>query len=129
MKTSVANSRRSDSADGSRAPFSRASFASPCRSVTDASTGECARSPAIVTRPADSPNWISCASWRVRGEKPCVATCSDSSRFVLPTPFRPDGEHEAGLEGELERGVRAVVTKREPADDQPARRIGMIRYT
>ena len=41
------------------------------------------------TRAAVSPKRISCASWRVRGEKPCVTTCSDSSRFVLPTPLRP----------------------------------------
>ena len=38
---------------------------------------------------AGVPNRISCASLRVRGEKPCVPTCSDSSRFVLPAPFRP----------------------------------------
>jgi hypothetical protein len=89
VKTSVDSSRRSDSADGSREPFSRASFAWPARSVTEASTGIDARRPAIAVRPAGSPNVISCASCRVRGENPCVATCNDSSKFVFPTPFGP----------------------------------------
>ena len=40
VKTSVATSRRSDSADGRRAPFSSASFACPWRSVSEISTGE-----------------------------------------------------------------------------------------
>ena len=39
--------------------------------------------------PQPPPRRISCASARVRGEKPCVPTCSDSSRFVLPAPFGP----------------------------------------
>ena len=39
MKTSVATSRRSDSADGSFAPLTRASFAWPWRSVTASSSG------------------------------------------------------------------------------------------
>ena len=89
MNTSVASSRRSDSGDGSRAPFSRASFGRPVRSVTLADTGRVPSAPSTDTRPADSPKRISCASVRVRGEKPCVATCSASSRFVLPTPLRP----------------------------------------
>jgi hypothetical protein len=45
----------------------------------------------------------------------------------LADPVLPDREHEAGRERELERRVRAVVAKREPGDDQPASRIGMIR--
>jgi hypothetical protein len=40
-------------------------------------------------RAAASPKRISWASERVRGEKPCVPTCSDSRRFVLPAPFGP----------------------------------------
>ena len=39
--------------------------------------------------PPPAPKRTSCASARVRGEKPCVPTCSDSSRFVLPAPFGP----------------------------------------
>ena len=89
MKTRVATSRRSASADDSFAPFTRASFAWPWRSVTASSSGAPFRVPSTTTRAAVSPKRISCASCRVRGEKPCVATCSDSSRFVLPTPFRP----------------------------------------
>ena len=42
---------------------------------------------------------------RVRGEKPCVPTCSDSSRFVLPTPFRPTTSTIPGCECEVERRV------------------------
>jgi hypothetical protein len=34
---------------------------------------------------------------RVRGEKPCVPTCSDSSRFVLPAPFRPTTNTTPGV--------------------------------
>ena len=38
-----------------------------------------------------------------RGEKPWVPTCSDSSRFVLPAPFAPDGENEPGSSGSSRR--------------------------
>ena len=47
------------------------------------------RSPASATRAPSAPSRTSCWSARVRGEKPCVPTCSDSSRFVLPAPFAP----------------------------------------
>ena len=129
VKTSVESSRRSDSAEGSRAPFSRASFACPCRSVTVASTGDGPRRPATDTRAAVSPKRISWPSWRVRGEKPCVARWSDSSRFVLPTPLRPTTRTTPAASVEVERRVRPVLTERYAIDDQPARRIGMIRYT
>ena len=89
VNTSVDTSRRSDSADGSFAPFTRASFAWPWRSVTASSSGAPLRVPSTTTRAAVSPKRISCASCRVRGEKPCVTTCSDSRRLVLPTPLRP----------------------------------------
>jgi hypothetical protein len=46
----------------------------------------------------------------------------------LPGPVLADREHEPGREPQLERGVGAVVAERERADDQPARRIGMIKY-
>jgi hypothetical protein len=38
----------------------------------------------------------------------------------LSRAVRPDGEDEAGLELELEPGVRAIVTERELLDDQAA---------
>jgi hypothetical protein len=37
-------------------------------------------------------------------------------------------EHEPRPEIEVERRVGAIVPKRDVLDDQPARRIGMIRY-
>ena len=120
VKTSVATSRRSDSADGSSAPFSRASFAWPARSVSVTSSGELPRVPVRRRARRRSPKRINWASCRVRGEKPWVATCSDSSRFVLPTPFgrrRARGPARA----QLERRVRAVVAERDPSDDQATR--------
>ena len=46
----------------------------------------------------------------------------------LPGAVRADDEHEAGLEPEVERGVRAEAPERRLRDDQPASLIGMIRY-
>ena len=40
-----------------------------------------------------------------------------------------DDEHDPWCEVEVERRVRPVLTERYAIDDQPARRIGMIRYT
>ena len=37
-------------------------------------------------------------------------------------------KHDPGLQAQLERGVRTEVAKRDVADDQPASRMGMIRY-
>ena len=56
------------------------------------------REPPSSTLAASVPKRTSCASFRLRGEKPCVPTWSASSRFVLPAPFRPDGEHQPRLE-------------------------------
>jgi len=39
-----------------------------------------------------------------------------------------DDEHDPAAKGEVECGVGAVVPKRDVCDDQPASRIGMIRY-
>ena len=39
-----------------------------------------------------------------------------------------DREHDPRLQIQLERGVGAIVAERERPNDQPARRIGMIRY-
>jgi hypothetical protein len=40
-----------------------------------------------------------------------------------------DDEHEPFRKVEVERRVRPVLAERYVLDDQPARRIGMIRYT
>src|SRR5207244_4519605 len=46
----------------------------------------------------------------------------------LAGAVRADGQDETWLEVELETRVRAVVAKRDRGDDQPASRMGMIRY-
>jgi hypothetical protein len=89
VNTSVATSVRSCSAARSAAPFRLARFPSPSSSVTSSSTRVSPRRPCSAIRPACSPKRRSCASDRVRGENPCVPTCNDSSRFVLPAPFGP----------------------------------------
>ena len=68
------------------------------RASSSISSGTVPRVPRTAMRAARSPKRISCASVRVRGEKPCVATCSDSSRFVLPTPFGPTASTRPGLQ-------------------------------
>jgi hypothetical protein len=40
-----------------------------------------------------------------------------------------DDENDPGREVEVERRVRPIPAERYAIDDQPARRIGMIRYT
>jgi hypothetical protein len=40
-----------------------------------------------------------------------------------------DDEYDPGREVEVERRVRPIPAERYAIDDQPARRIGMIRYT
>ena len=96
VKTSVATSERSCSAARSGEPLTRARLPSPGRSVTWSSSGAPPRSPRTSTRAACSPKRTSCASERVRGEKPCVPTCSASSRFVLPAPFGPTASTSPG---------------------------------
>ncbi|MDQ3994291.1 MAG: hypothetical protein M3265_05810, partial [Actinomycetota bacterium] len=46
----------------------------------------------------------------------------------LPDAVRAGHEDEPGLEDELERCIGAEIAERDVVDDQPARRIGMIRY-
>jgi len=46
----------------------------------------------------------------------------------LAGAVRPDHEHDSRPELQLELGVGAVVPERERPDDQPASRIGMIKY-
>ena len=89
VKTSTGSRDRSSSAARSGAPLSRARFASPTLSVTSTAIGEPPWSPSTAIRAPSSPKRISCASDRVRGEKPWAATCRLSSRFVLPAPFGP----------------------------------------
>ena len=45
----------------------------------------------------------------------------------LPDPVRARHEHEAGLEGEIERRIGTEVAEGGGFDDQPASLIGMIR--
>ena len=128
MKTSVDTIVRSCSAARSGAPFSFARFPSPRRTVTSSSSPTSPRRPATAARAPSAPNRTTCESVRVRGENPCVATCTASSRFVLPTPFGPTSEHEPRLQCQLEPLVGAKVAERSGLDDQPGRRIGMTRY-
>ena len=119
VKTSVETSRRSDSDDVEP----RAVQLGPLRlgrreAHPERRRDTRPRAPRSRPQQPASPKRISCASLRVRGEKPCVPTCSDSSRFVLPAPFWPDDEHDARRQGELDRRVRAVVAKRDCSDDQ-----------
>jgi hypothetical protein len=46
----------------------------------------------------------------------------------LAGPVLSHDEHDARFEAEVERGIRAVATERDVPGDQPASRIGMIRY-
>ena len=46
----------------------------------------------------------------------------------LPGSVRAVQQHDSGLKLELQTWVRAKVSERYVADDQPASRIGMIRY-
>ena len=49
-------------------------------------------------------------------------------KVCLPRAVRTMNEHDTRLELELQAGVRTKVPERDLADDQPASRIGMIRY-
>jgi hypothetical protein len=57
--------------------------------------------------------------------------CADMQRLEqvrLAGAVRPDRENDPVRERQVERRVRPVLTERQLVD-QPARRIGMIRYT
>ncbi len=113
----------------SRAPFSSASFAWPSRSVSETPTGAEPRVPASSIRAALSPKRISCASCRVRGEKPCVRDVQRLEQVRLAGAVSTHHEDDPLREVEVERRVRPVLTERYVIADQPASRIGMIRYT
>ena len=121
---------RKGSVEARRAPSSSAVFPPPLdsRTVTSCAT----RSRASPERdPGRRPprTGSAGASERVRGENPCSPTWTASSRFVLPAPFGADDEHEPRLE-RRGRAARTTGSSRSEtrADDQPASRIGMIRY-
>ncbi len=57
--------------------------------------------------------------------------CSEVERLEqirLAGAVLPGDQDDPRREREIERRVRAVVPERDAVDDQPARRIGMIRY-
>src|SRR5919197_2611330 len=116
VKTSVATSPRSCSAARSRAPLRLARLPLPSSSVTPSSTVTPARSPRNAIRAASRPKRTSCASARVRGENPCVPTCSDSRRLVLPAPLgpvtstRPGSSSRSSLEYERKSRREAAPT-------------------
>ncbi len=60
---------------------------------------------------------------RIRARPWREALSSDMKRFEevrLARPVRARDQHDPGLEGELELGIRAEVPERDLADDQPA---------
>jgi len=50
-------------------------------------------------------------------------------QVCLADAVSADDQYDPGREGEVERRIRPVPAERYAIDDQPARRIGMIRYT
>ena len=100
VKTSVAISRRKLLA-ASRASRRSASPASRARvDSVDADLERRLAAPRLRARraPPRRRSGSTARRSRVRGEKPCVPTCSDSSRFVLPAPFGPTDEHDPRLQ-------------------------------
>ena len=75
-------------------------------------TGVCPRRPSSRIRAAVSPKRISSASDRVRGEKPWVPTCSDSSRFVLPAPFGPTASTSPGSSASSSRAYERKFARK-----------------
>ena len=105
MKTSVATSRRSDSADGSFAPFTRASFAWPWRSVTASSSGAPFRVPSATharSRLAEADQLRVLA--RARRE-PLRHDVQRLEQVRLADTVAADDEHDPRLECEVERRV------------------------
>jgi hypothetical protein len=101
VKTSVCDLAAQLLRRRSVAPFSVACFAARRRRDGDLARRR-SRGSAECDRAASRAEADQLRDPARRGEKPCVPTCSDSSRFVLPAPFGPDGEHEPGSQLELE---------------------------
>ena len=128
VKTSVASSPRSCSADRRAAPSSRARFGSVALRLTETVTGTGPRWPVSSILATVAPCLISCMSERVRGENPWVPDVERLEEVRLPGAVCARHENEPRLELELEPGIRPEVAKRDSGDDQPASLIGMIRY-
>ena len=118
MKTSVATSRRSDSADGSGAPFRRASFAWPGAQrerhlERRASAGPRQDDASGVLAEANQLGVLPRARREALGRE-----VQRLEQVRLADAITADDEHEARLERQVERRVRAVVAERDPPDDQ-----------
>ena len=129
VKTSVADSLRSCSAARSRAPFTSARFPSAGRQRRPPiCTCVCPRTPSSRIRAdclaeADQLR----VGARARRE-PLRADVQRLEQVRLAGAVRAHGENEPGLERQLQTRVRPEVREEYRGDDQPARRIGMIRY-
>ena len=85
--------------------------------------------------PSGRPKRMSCASWRVRGEKPWVPTCNDSSRFVFPAPFAPTTSTRPGSRSRSSRAYDLMfrretvwtITKASRCDADRRGRAGLAR--
>ena len=113
-------------------PSSSADFPDDVVSFTFTSWRTPPRERPRPTRAPVSPDRIMRASVRVRGEKPCVPRWSASSRLVLPAPLSPTTSTMPGARvrssDAYERKFLSVTSETTSAGDQPASRIGMIRY-
>ena len=72
------------------------------------------------SRAARSPKRISCASVRVRGEKPCVPDVQRLEQVRLADAVRADREHEAGPQARA-RAARTTGSRERSCDDQVVR--------
>ena len=128
MKTSVASSPRSCSAERSTAPSRRARFGS----VALRADGDGHRHRPAAARQLDAAGSGALADQlHVRARAGREALRADVQRLEqvrLAGAVRPGDEDEPRLERELEPGVRPEVAERDLGDDQPASLIGMIRY-
>ncbi len=130
VKTSVGTSRaeRLGRAQPARRSPRRAS---PPPATAPTSSSELRRrrgGRSATTRAAGAPNRISCDVGARARREPLRADVQRLEQVRLAGAVRARHEHEARFEGEVERRVGAKVAERDPGDDQPARRIGMIRY-
>ena len=85
--------------------------------------------PPPTTRAAVSPKRISCAVVTRARREALRREVQRLEQVRLADTVSADDQHDPGREVEVERRVRPVLAERYAIDDQPARRIGMIRYT